>query len=205
MPYPYGQNQARPEDVVLTEHFGEDSTGRFLDIGAWNGVTFSNTRVFAERGWWGVSVEPSPAAFLELMKNYAEFPKVELVNAAVADKVGLVTFHDCGGDAVSTLNRSNRNVWADGAGTKFRDITVCTTTLPRLLDRFGSDYDLLSVDVEGGSAALLKEFPIEGMPKLKAIVVEHDGRAEELVGWARDFGFTEPEGTRSGENLILLR
>lgn len=205
MPFPYGQNRERPEDAVLLEHFGDKLDGRYLDVGAWSGLLFSNTRVFAERGWRGVAVEPSPAAFLELMKNYAEFPRVELVNAAVADKTGLMKFYDCGGDAVSTLNLSNRNVWADGAGTKFREITVATTTLPRLLDRFGSDYDLISVDVEGGSAALLKQFPIAGMPKLRAICVEHDRKADELVAWARDFGFTEPEGTRSGENLILLR
>jgi hypothetical protein len=35
--------------------------------------------------------------------------------------------------------------------------------------------------------------------------VEHDGRADELATWAGQWGFTEPEGTRSGENLILLR
>jgi FkbM family methyltransferase len=206
MPYPYGQNKNCPEDVVLTEHFGEAKTdGRFLNVGAWNGVTFDNCRVFAERGWPGVCVEPSPAAFLELMKNYAEFPAVELVNAAVSDKTGLMTFHDCGGDAVSTLNVANRNLWAEGAGTKFRKITVAATTVSRLLDLFGIDFDLLSVDVEGGSASLLREFPIRGMPKLKAIVVEHDGKADDLAAWAREFGFTEPEGTRSGENLILLR
>lgn len=209
MPYPYGQNcnpEQQPEDVVLTEHFGADKTdGRFLNIGAWNGVTFDNCRVFAERGWAGVCVEPSPAAFLALMANYADYPKVTLVNAAVSDKVGLLTFHDCGGDAVGTLNTRNRDVWRDGAGTKFREIIVSSTTVPRLVDRFGVEFDLLSIDVEGGSAALLKEFPVGGMPRLSAIVVEHDGRGDEMAAWARQWGFTEPANTRSGENLILLR
>lgn len=200
---PNGQNG---EDAILLAHFGEKTDGRFLDVGGWGVPTFSNTYAFAQRGWSGVVVEPSPKPFLGLLEAYDGFPDIHLVNVAVSDRCGLADWHDeKNGDAVSTLSKAHRELWEQGSRSTFRTFTVNTTTVPRLIDRFGTEFDLLSVDVEGGSAALLKEFPIGGMPRLRAIVVEHDGRADELAAWARQWGFSEPDGTRSGENLILLR
>jgi hypothetical protein len=44
-----------------------NTDGRFLDLGAWDPITFSNTRALVELGWSGVMIEPSPGPFLELM------------------------------------------------------------------------------------------------------------------------------------------
>lgn len=45
----------------IAEHFA-GRVGRFLDVGAFDGKTFSNTWRLAQEGWFGVCVEPSPPA-----------------------------------------------------------------------------------------------------------------------------------------------
>src|SRR6266566_887458 len=79
------------EHEHILRHFA-GRIGRFLDIGAFDGLTFSNTRCLAELGWGGVLVEPSPAAFVHLMKGYEGNPNVELVNAGLAPVSGLFRF-----------------------------------------------------------------------------------------------------------------
>lgn len=58
------------EGARILEYFG-DTKGVFLDIGAYDGVTYSNTRPLFESGWGGVLVEPNPFAFVDLARNYA--------------------------------------------------------------------------------------------------------------------------------------
>jgi len=59
----------------------------FLDIGAFDGIGFSNTRLLFEQGWSGVCVEP-------VLKNYKKLEKlykgsnVITVKAAAADYEG---------------------------------------------------------------------------------------------------------------------
>lgn len=193
----YSQND---EEDVLREHFRGRRDGRFLDVGAWSGKCFSNTFGLAQRGWSGVCVEPGPKAFCGLLENYRGRPDIELANVAVAPEAGLATFYDADGDALSTLHESQLTKWPQ---TQFRRFTVATVTPGMLLDRFGCDFDLLSLDVEGNSADLLREFPLDAMPRLAAIVVEHDGRADELRDWVMGRRFYEI--SRNGENVIFVR
>ena len=57
----------RDEEQVILDHFG-DRVGTFLDVGAYDGITFSNTHALALKGWSGVCVEASPSCFVKLMK-----------------------------------------------------------------------------------------------------------------------------------------
>jgi hypothetical protein len=48
----YSQN--KEEEVILNYFNGH--VGTFVDLGANDGITFSNTRALAERGWKGVLI-----------------------------------------------------------------------------------------------------------------------------------------------------
>lgn len=43
--------------------------GTFVDIGAHDGITASNTKLLEDRGWKGIAVEPNRKAFEDLRKN----------------------------------------------------------------------------------------------------------------------------------------
>lgn len=59
-------SQFEEQDAIL-QAFAGKTDGRFLDLGAWDPITFSNTRALVGLGWSGVMIEPSPGPFLELM------------------------------------------------------------------------------------------------------------------------------------------
>lgn len=60
MPYGFTQNM---EELHIVQNL--PANGRFLDIGAHDGVTFSSTRALLLNGWSGVYVEPDPVVLTE--------------------------------------------------------------------------------------------------------------------------------------------
>ena len=70
------------EEKYIVEYFN-GKTGRFLDIGAYDGKAFSNTYKLGLLGWSGVLVEPAPKVFHSLINNLSENKKMTLVNTAI--------------------------------------------------------------------------------------------------------------------------
>jgi FkbM family methyltransferase len=63
----YGQLQQ--DQYVYNKYFKDLKDGIYVDIGAHDGITASNTYFFDKLGWKGVCVEPIKERFLELEKN----------------------------------------------------------------------------------------------------------------------------------------
>ena len=58
------------QDKIVDEYFRGKRHGVFVDIGAYDGLTFSNTLMLErERDWTGICIEPLPDIFAELRKN----------------------------------------------------------------------------------------------------------------------------------------
>jgi len=55
----------------------------FIDVGAYDGVTYSNTRALVDLGWSGLMIEPGLTAFQQLLRNYADIERVTLIHAAL--------------------------------------------------------------------------------------------------------------------------
>lgn len=193
-------SQKAEEETILrvfAETDGSVKKGRFLDLGAFDGKTFSNTLRLTELGWSGVCVEPSPRAFVALMKTHEANQGIHLINAAVGPDRHLVDFHDSP-DAVSTTLEAHRKKWAKD--TAFQPIYVCQVTIKDILDRFIGGYDFVNIDTEGTSADLFLAFPIAEM-KPKCICVEHDGRNVEIANHGYVHGYSPVY--LDGNNIIL--
>ena len=54
----YSQNR---EDVLLNRLFPERSSGFYIDVGACYPVIHSVTKLFYDRGWRGINIEPLPS------------------------------------------------------------------------------------------------------------------------------------------------
>ena len=79
----YSQNG---EDGVLGEILRRlgIASGTFVEFGAWDGITYSNTRHLLEQGWGGVYIESDPTKFAALVCNCAGLlDRVQLVHATV--------------------------------------------------------------------------------------------------------------------------
>tara|TARA_B100001765_G_C19465242_1_gene321233 strand:- start:168 stop:1049 length:882 start_codon:yes stop_codon:yes gene_type:complete len=70
------------EDLFLLDFFNKTNLnkGYFFEFGAWDGIYLSNCRLFYEQGWSGCFVEADKKKFLDLQKNYADKPKIKLLN-----------------------------------------------------------------------------------------------------------------------------
>lgn len=196
----YTQNN---EEEHILRHFDGRPAGRFMDIGAFAAMDLSNTRALVERGWKGVMVEPSPVPFTGLLKAYGSTAGIELVNAAVTDGApGLVEWFDSGGDAISTTVTDHRDKWA-ASGIKYTRSWVYMMPMSALFDRFGFDFDFLSLDVESANFQLFTALPLDRLERLRMIVIEHDNQWQEMLRRASPHGYSLV--AINGENLILSR
>ena len=178
------------EHLIIEQHFA-GRIGHFLDIGAFDGKTNSNTRGLAELGWTGVCVEPSPPAFCELMRTYHGNPRVHLVNAAIAKQTRLATFH-CNSedgthcDQVSTLDAKHLAKWGGFPFTKMLTPTLTYDALMAGLTgaEISTKFDFVNIDVEGlNDDALLQVWC-----DVELICVELDPR-DRVMQIAEHFGY----------------
>jgi FkbM family methyltransferase len=165
----YSQND---EEKVILEYFADFPEGRFLDIGAYDGVTLSNTRALARAGWTGVLVEPSPFAFVSLAQLYKDQPDITLVNAAITLKHQFQLIHCSPLAPLSTLEKSAFQTQAKNTPS-WIDFYLPTLSVENLLGLIGPDIDFLSLDTEGSSADLLSPILERCDPAL--VCVEHEG------------------------------
>jgi FkbM family methyltransferase len=196
----YTQNDEEPWILKSLEGI----TGSFLDIGAYDGKTFSNTLRLAELGWSGICVEPAPSIFATLFNLHKDNANIQCVNAAIIDKgpTPLMKFSDANGDAVGSLNEQHVRKWA--VAINFKTFWLKPLTLSELLANFTEDFAFVSIDVEGNSFDLFKEFMATyDRPGLKCISVEYDDKMVECEAIAKAHGFKRVHMT--GENLIFSR
>jgi FkbM family methyltransferase len=133
---------------------------RFLvDVGANDGMTFSNTWNLLEDGYSGVLVEPHPDTFTRLRLN-TRAHNVELFNFAVGAGAGEVELYEDratdGKNLMATI-RQEHNAWFD----RVRSAECHTVRMERLDTLLAKtdcppDFSLLSVDTEGHDRAVLE-------------------------------------------------
>jgi FkbM family methyltransferase len=85
------------EEQFIWEFFdiGNDNPANrvYVELGAYDGLTNSNTRALQLIGWAGVCIEPNPTAFKQLLKNRADDETACYDVACVSsDKVKQVVF-----------------------------------------------------------------------------------------------------------------
>ena len=187
------------EEAIILEHFG-GRIGRFLDIGAADGVQFSNTRALAEHGWHGVLVEPSPRQFMKLWDLYKDQSQFKLVNAALSDGSYFVEFHYSPDTVVNTINHEVHEEWS-------RDFTYwkwSLYTLPvyKLLENLPGPYDFISVGAEGESWLIAMELRPDVLGA-SLVCVEHDKHQSRGEARMKTLGYSKI--LENGNNTIWRR
>jgi FkbM family methyltransferase len=199
----YSQNN---EEQIILNYFG-DFIGSFVDIGSNDGITLSNTRALAERGWKGVSVEADPEAFKRLLKNNL-FKGIYCYNWGMGEHNKVMPFWTMGnhlnkGDTglLSTFDPEEKKRWP---GVPFNETLVQVYTWAVSVNKFRlKKFDFINIDVEGGNLAVLKQIVSwKGFADVKCICVEWNGKdKEKFVNLCEGFKVI---GT-TPENLIFAR
>ena len=151
----YGQHNI---DIIIHQNFISKPfiNGSFLELGALDGVRFSNTKFLEDNMGFnkGVLIEPEPDAFKSLVKNR---PNCQCFNTAIHSSLEEVIFLKCKESAVGCIenNASDRfkNKWHKNS----QKVTLPATTLTSILKQSDLQYiDFFSLDVEGAEYECLK-------------------------------------------------
>lgn len=194
------------EEQIILDYF-KDFTGKFIDIGANDGVTFSNTRALAERGWKGVLVEPSPKAFEKLKTLYDGHKGFYLYPFAISNHNGKKMLQESGAlcsavdvGLVSTFHDHEKARFSKSVS--YTPVEVKTFRWKTFLNRLRiKSFDMVSMDCEGDELNILPEMDLT---KTELIVIEWNGHQSLKEAYDKYL-----EGFKliytSGENLIYAR
>jgi FkbM family methyltransferase len=186
------------QDKYLNEIiFKGKKRGTFLDIGANDGVTFSNTFFFEkELEWKGICVEPLKSAFEKLSKVRNSIN----INACASDKDKLDSFLSVTGygemlsglkskyDA-RHLQRINETIKEFGG--EVNEIEVqCIDINKVLLQNNFANIDFVSVDTEGNELEILKAIDFHRI-QIKAITVENNYKSLDFNLFLSSKGFAK--------------
>lgn len=197
------------EEQYILEYFG-DFVGTFLSIGENDGVTFSNVRALALRGWSGVMVEPSPKAFQKLKDLYYGHKGFYLYPFAISGHNGKAMLQESGPlssptdvGLVSTfhtheMERFKRTV-------SYAPVEVRTFKWKTFYNRLTiKKFDCISIDVESDEMTFL---PDMDLTDCKLLVIEHNSKPElkkQYLEVTSKFGLDKII-YESGENIIITR
>jgi FkbM family methyltransferase len=145
--------------------------GTFVEVGAFDGMTYGCTWGLAKAGWRGVYVEAHPDFAAQCIAVHRAHPNVDTYAVACGEKEGTTELTIYGECSTTVLDKWNRE-W--GMNDQTPKITVPVRTLDSILQESRiQSIDLLVVDVEGAEISVLKGLSMR--PKV-AVIELHEGQ-----------------------------
>jgi len=184
-------SQDGQDKFLVEELFRDKKNGFYVDIGANDGVSLSNTKILEDIGWDGVCVEPLPQSFNKLINNR----NCLKYNLAISEVNGNLQFLEIDGYSEMLsglyetydprhLERINRELNLYG-GTK-KIIDVESKRFSDLIDRDNIDY--VSIDVEGSELNVIKSINFD-KHNIFCISVENNYGNNDVENYLKNFGF----------------
>lgn len=173
-------SQKGQDRLVHSIFFNNKEDGFFLDIGAYDGISFSNTYFFEiNLNWKGICIEPIPEVFKRLVKNR----NCIHINACIDNKNGALKFTRVKGYSEMLSGISDRlgqkhleriEKSLKQFGGEMEELEIKAITVKNIIDEYNVDrVDLLKVDTEGNEWPIIQSFPFEKL-KPKVILVENN-------------------------------
>lgn len=188
------------DDIVLkyfTDKYGENFKGSVLEIGANDGIIYSNSRLFIEKGWKADLVEPAEVPFKKLAELYPDHPDVKIHNFAIDKIVGTVTLHESGmtynigpteTGMLSSLIAPDLAVMRM-LGIFFRQMQVKAIDFKTLLPLTHGKWNFISIDTEGKDWDILEQINLRDVG-CEVLCIEHKNATpkEFYIEYARRYG-----------------
>jgi len=166
------------EDQWVMNNLSLPKKGLFIDVGASDGITFSNTYVFEKMGWNGFCFEPDPYNFNKCVKI-----RKNTLNSAVSKYDGELEF------SLSDISPDLSGLEIQNSAKKIKVATIRLDTFCRKEDI--QTIDLISVDTEGTEIDVLDPlFSARIFPRV--VIVEyltHSKVNEDLIKYFSKFPY----------------
>lgn len=149
-----------------------EGNGRFVEVGAFDGATVSNTVFLTEAGWQGLYIEPHPAHAELCRMNHLDHLSVTVVEKAVSNQAGLADLYEIGECSTLVWDKSA----IDWGGKQERKVQVETCTLDTILQELAwtPGFELLVIDVEQNELKVLWGFDIDRWKPRMVIIEAHE-------------------------------
>lgn len=191
----HGQYQ---QDKYLDRLFNKKSNGVFIDIGAHDGQTFSNSLFFEkQRNWKGLCVEPIPEIFAKLNETRT----CVKINGCISEKTGIEKFLRVRGEFVDTemlsglvdkydpkhLERIDREIKQYGGSKEEIEVT-CYNINDLLYENKFNRVDFFTIDTEGNEMSILKTINFKTFD-IDVLLVENNYQTEEMNQFMQSKGY----------------
>jgi len=171
------------QDRFVAEFLDQQTGGFFVDIGANDGISFSNTYYFEKNlNWSGLAFEPHP----DVYRRLASVRTCTTINAGVGPHNAILKFSCVNAGAAmlsgftDTFNNSHRRRCqreVRKAGTTIREIDVPTVKLSAVMaEQQRSVIDYLSLDTEGGEFEILRSIDFDQL-HVRCLSVENNSKS----------------------------
>jgi len=168
------------QDKFIDEFFHQKENGVFLDIGAHDGITISNTYFLEkERNWKGICIEPQQIEFQKLSENRTSIN----VNCAVYNRKGEMDFTYIEGyanmlsgisDDYNHTHKDRINGEVNYYGGSISNIKVPVKPLQDILDEYQIyEIDFCSIDTEGSEFNIVQSINFE-KTNIKIFIIENN-------------------------------
>jgi FkbM family methyltransferase len=205
---------------LLIEKFYLDSSYKnkyFVDVGAHDGITYSNTYLFEKKyNWKGLCIEPNPNIFIKLKQNR----NCIVENLAVSSELGSQNFIAIEGHSnmlsgiesnysKKHLKRIKNEVKI--YNQKVMNLNIKTNTLKILFDEYEIEkVSFISIDTEGSELEVLKSIDFKDI-EIDFIVIENNEQRRNIKKYLRKFEYhcalkiESEEISSHQDNILQLR
>jgi len=190
-------SQYQQDEYVYNNFFLNKKDGTFLEIGAHDGISYSNTYFFEkELGWKGICIEPIKTLFEELKKNRSCI----CVEGCVTDFTGKGLFLEIEGYAQMLsglvnkynekhLKRIDYDMSLFGGSKKETEVD-CFILGDLLKEHNISKIDFCSLDVEGAELDILKTIDFDNF-YFDILSIENNSGTSEIKKFMISKGYEE--------------
>lgn len=145
----YAQNY---EDIMLWRALGDVAHGFYVDVGAQDPVADSVTKMFYERGWHGINIEPVEHWQRRLREDR---PRDENLRVLVGEAPGSATIYEVPGTGLSTMDQALAEKYRSEGRDVVPDQVECVRLNDVLAAHAQQAIHFLKIDVEGAEREVL--------------------------------------------------
>lgn len=191
-------SQYQQDKFLWKSFFFNKTNGFFVEVGADNGLTNSNTAFFEKTlSWQGICIEPKPSVFPELCKNRGCLCENVAISNNTQTEVRFLEIYGYGRQLSGIVGKYDPRhldrIESEKKNSKClgsKEILVKAVTLENLLNKYNFNHiDLLSIDTEGGEVDILNSIDFSKV-SVDVIIVENnykDNYVEQVSVLKKDY------------------
>lgn len=173
---------------------GGGYTPFYIDIGANDGVSFSNSKMMEELGWDGICIEPDSDVYRDLIQNRT----CCCINVAVSNTSGMAKFTKITGpqmlsglsDGYSDEHKERIRREVEACNGKIEEVTVPLLTFEEIMKKIPKRkrIDFVSIDTEGNEDKILRSINLDKWD-IRLFAVENNYKDCDMRRYMKQWGY----------------